>query len=145
MTNCEHQNEIIYTESLRGVAVEQLHGFFVGWKNPPSPRRHLDILLGSDHVVLAIAKAPRKVVGFINAISDGVLSAYIPLLEVLPEFQKRGIGRELVTRMLGKLEHLYMVDLTCDLDMREFYEKAGLKAAFGMVQRNYERQNGGPR
>ena len=31
-----------------------------------------------------------RVVGFVTAISDGVLSAYIPLLEVLPEYQGAG-------------------------------------------------------
>ncbi len=32
-----------------------------------------------------------KVVGFITAISDGVISAYIPLLEVLPKYQNMKI------------------------------------------------------
>ena len=48
-------------------------------------------------------------VGFVTAISDGVLSAFIPLLEVLPEWQGPGIGTELVRRILAELEDFYMV------------------------------------
>ncbi len=43
-----------------------------------------------------------KFVGFITAITDKILSAYIPFLEVLPEYQRQGIGKELVKRMLEK-------------------------------------------
>ena len=56
------------------------------------------------------------VVGFVTAASDGVLSAFIPLLEVLPAYRDRGIGAELVRRLLGQLDDLYMVDLCCDAD-----------------------------
>ena len=82
----------IYTSSLEGITPEQLEGFFFGWPNPPSPRTHPRILKGSSHVVLGLDG--ERVVGFVNAISDGVLSAYIPLLEVRPPYQGRGVGSE---------------------------------------------------
>jgi ribosomal protein S18 acetylase RimI-like enzyme len=47
------------------------------------------------------------VVGFINAISDGLATAFLPWLEVLPDYQGRGIGRELTKRMLAELADLY--------------------------------------
>ncbi|WP_218212220.1 GNAT family N-acetyltransferase, partial [Pseudomonas sp. 2822-15] len=78
---------------------EMLQGFFVGWPNPPSSHTHLKLLEKSTHIVLAVDDENEQVVGFITAISDGVLSAYIPLLEVLTEYQGRGIGKELVRRM----------------------------------------------
>lgn len=134
---------IEFTSDLRGITPDSLAGFFVGWKNPPSAAVHLEILMGSDHVVLAVSESAKRVVGFINAVSDGVLSAYIPLLEVLPGYQQRGIGSELVRRVLAKLDHLYMIDLMCDPGLREFYEQQGLQEAFGMVRRNYLRQSGG--
>ena len=82
------------------------------------------------------------VVGFITAISDHVLSAYIPLLEVLPEYRGRGIGRELVGRMLDRLRGLYMIDLVCDPDLEPFYTSMGMYPATGMMIRNYEHQSG---
>jgi ribosomal protein S18 acetylase RimI-like enzyme len=133
---------IRYTESVDGIEPQDLDGFFVGWPRPPSAETHLRLLNGSDHVILAIDEFAGRVVGFITAISDGVLSAYIPLLEVRPEYRRRGIGSELVRRMLHRLRDLYMVDLLCDADVQPFYERLGLRRMQGMALRNYDRQSG---
>ncbi len=133
---------VTYTESVDGVREEALEGFFVGWPNPPSLRTHLKILKSSAFVVIARDEHSGDVVGFINAISDGVLTAYIPLLEVLPAYQGQGIGSELLRRLLSRLSHLYMVDLMCDKGLQPFYERAGMAPATGMMVRNFERQAG---
>ena len=114
---------VVYTTDVSGVTPAELQGFFVDWPSPPSPERHLEILRGSDYVVLAREGESGRVVGFITAISDGVLSAFIPLLEVLPEHQGQGIGSELVRRMLSRLEEFYMVDLVCDPELEPFYAR----------------------
>jgi ribosomal protein S18 acetylase RimI-like enzyme len=132
-----------YLTSADTFTADQLHGFFVGWPNPPSPETQLDILRRSDAVVLAIDDETGNVVGFINALSDGVLSAFIPLLEVLPAYQGRGIGSELVRRMLALLGDLYAVDLLCDADVQPFYARLGMQPAQGMMLRRYARQSGG--
>ena len=134
---------IHYHDSARSVSSEQLQGFFVDWPTPPSPETHLRILEGSQHCILAIDDTSDSVVGFITAISDGVLSAYIPLLEVLPNAQGAGIGGELVRQMLETLSELYMVDLLCDESVQPFYDKFKLHRAQGMMLRNYDRQGGG--
>ena len=133
---------ISYDETIEGISPARLTGFFVGWPNPPSPETHLRILAGSSAVVLARDGATGDVVGFITAISDGVSCAYIPHLEVLPAYQGRGIGSELVRRMLARLRHLYMIDLICDTDVQPFYARLGLRPYTGMVLRNYDRQSG---
>ncbi|MCB9914031.1 MAG: GNAT family N-acetyltransferase [Planctomycetes bacterium] len=131
-----------FTDSLAGVAPEQLAGFFEGWPDPPSPVTHLALLRGSAHVVLAVDEASGRVVGFVNALSDGVLSAYVPLLEVLPEWRGRGIGRALVERILAACEDLYMTDLSCDPGLVPFYEALGLARGTAMLRRRYDRQSG---
>ena len=74
---------ITYTNSLANLTADHLRGgFFVGWPHPPSPETHLRVLRGSAYVVLALDG--EQVVGYITAITDGVLAAYIPHLEVLP-------------------------------------------------------------
>lgn len=133
---------IYYAETPDGIDPRHLHGFFVGWPQPPSPETHLRILQNSRYVVLAIDDSTDDVVGFITAVSDGVLSAYIPLLEVLPEFQGRGIGRELVRRMLDQLKNLYMIDLTCDQNLQKFYSQFSMQPYTGMMIRNFTRQAG---
>ena len=85
-------------------------------------------------VVLALSDKSR-VVGFVTAITDGVSCAYIPHLEVLPEWQGDGIGTELMRRMMLKLETIRAIDVICDEEVRGFYERLGFKAWRGMIIR----------
>lgn len=137
---CVSCGMIRYTTTIGTPEPEQLAGFFVGWPNPPGPEAHLRILRGSFHVVLAVEG--ERVVGFVTAISDGVLTAFVPLLEVLPEYQGRGIGTELMRRMTDDLSNLYSLDLVCDEDLVPFYEKLGWRTTRAMSRRNYDRQSG---
>ena len=138
--NCILLNMIQYTDTIAGITPGMLTGFFVGWPNPPSPETHLEVLSGSYAVVLAMHD--ERVVGFVNAISDGVLATFIPLLEVLPEYQGQGIGTELMWRMQDLLSNLYSLDLVCDPDVQPFYERMGWVKSVGMSRRNYSRQSG---
>ncbi|WP_195572461.1 GNAT family N-acetyltransferase [Paenibacillus sp. 1001270B_150601_E10] len=131
-----------YTTSLEGIIPDMLEGFFVDWPNPPSPATHLQLLQQSYKVVLAVDDSTNQVAGFITAVSDGVLSAYLPLLEVLPAYQHQGIGGELVRTMLKELEDLYMIDLMCDQPLQAYYKKLGMFPASGMIVRNYNAQSG---
>lgn len=126
---------IEYTTSLEDVAPEHLTGFFEGWPKPPSPERHLEILRGSYLVVIAREQGSPDVVGFVTAISDGVLTAFVPLLEVRPEDRGRGIGTELVRRLFAELESFYAVDLMCDPELQPFYERLGMQRSVGMAIR----------
>jgi ribosomal protein S18 acetylase RimI-like enzyme len=131
---------IHYSKDLNELGKIIIEGFFVGWPNSPSVETFIKILRGSYRVVLAIED--KKLVGFINAISDGVLTAYIPLLEVLPEYKGRGIGKELVGHLKDELQNLYMIDLSCDEGLIPYYEKLGMKKSQGAYLRNYDRQSG---
>ncbi|GAM12255.1 GNAT family N-acetyltransferase [Mesobacillus selenatarsenatis] len=133
---------MLYKNSLEGITPEMLEGFFDGWPTPPSLETHLKLLKNSSKVVLALTEDTDHVVGFITAISDGVLSAYIPFLEVLPEYKNSGIGKQLVKRMMTELADIYMIDLCCDDDLVPYYEKLGMVKANGMILRNYEMQSG---
>jgi ribosomal protein S18 acetylase RimI-like enzyme len=128
-----------YQESLDGVTADSLAGFWEGWPARPSPEAHLRILAGSEKVVLAIdTHYSGRVVGFITAVGDGVLASYIPLLEVLPGYRGRGIGSELVRRMLALLGDRYMVDLVCDEALVGFYERFGMARHGSMILRRPE-------
>jgi GNAT superfamily N-acetyltransferase len=126
---------IDYIDNISKIKSEHLHGFFVGWKNPLTAERHYELLQGSTYFIVAMEG--NKAIGFITALTDGINSAFIPLLEVLPEYQKQGIGAELVNRMLSKLEDIANVDLTCDPDMQPFYERFNMHRSSGMILRKY--------
>ena len=122
-----------YATSVTDVTPADVCGFCEGWRNPLSPDELLAAMRGSAHVVLALDG--ERVVGLITAISDGCHAAYIPLLEVLPAYRGRGVGTELVRRMLHALRDYDCVDLTCDPGLQPFYERCGLRRSVGMMAR----------
>ena len=85
---------IQYQNNLTGVTAEQLSHFCVGWRYPISGEEMYAILNRSYCFVLA--KDENNVVGFVNALSDGIKFAFIPMLEVLPEYKNLGIGTKLL-------------------------------------------------
>ncbi len=133
---------INYKDNIDTIAPQMLKGFFVGWTRKPSSEKLLEIMKNSNYIILAFDNDQNKVVGLINAISDHELSAYIPLLEVLPEYQRQGIGKSLVNKMLVKLKDYYMIDLCCDERLVKFYRRFGMKKMPAMSVRNYQNQGG---
>lgn len=117
---------IEYRRDLSGLSEENLsEGFFEGWPNRPSPRKHWCVLRNSEYIALALDAD--RIIGFATGLSDGAIAGFIPLLEVLPEYRGRGIGRRLVETLLEDMAHLYSVDLVCERALNEFYEKIGFK------------------
>jgi ribosomal protein S18 acetylase RimI-like enzyme len=127
---------IRYTESLEGLSAEDLRGFWQGWPNPPSADRHLHALRGSEIAILALDSTTERVVGFVTVVGDGAIAAFIPLLEVIPEYRGRGIGSELVRRALERLRGRYAVDLVCDDELVPFYERLGFAKLTAMAIRD---------
>ncbi len=133
---------ITYRLDTTDVGPQQLVGFFQDWPKRPSPGTHLRLLEGSDHIVLALDEETGNVVGFVTAITDGVLAAYVPFLEVLPAYRRRGIARELIRRVRDALRGYYMIDLVCDPELEPFYETLGFTRLTAMALRDSEQQSG---
>ena len=126
-----------YLDDPRLLTAAQLRGgFFEGWPSPPSAERHLAILQGSEVAIVAVDAVTADVVGFVTAVGDGALSAFIPLLEVLPDWRGRGIGSELMRRVLARLGGRYAVDLVCDPELVPFYEALGGMGGTAVMWRN---------
>lgn len=127
---------ISYQSHADDLTADDLQGFFEGWPNPPSAETLLRLLRAAYHVELAIDSSSGRVIGFVYAVSDGILSAYIPLLEVLPEHRGAGLGSELVRRLMAALDNIYMLDVICDEGVVPFYEHLGLTRLAGMARRH---------
>jgi ribosomal protein S18 acetylase RimI-like enzyme len=104
--------------------------FFEGWPTRPDNERFMVALRGSYAVEVAISGD--AVVGFVNAISDGVAAGFIPWLEVVPAHRNQRIGQELMARMRKRLSHLYSIDLVCDSALVPYYQKIGMSEIAGM-------------
>jgi len=92
------------------VDLDQLAALFdsVGWQRRTADRARLSQLLNGSRWVVSAWEGDR-LVGFARAISDGAFNAYISTVAVLPEFQRRGIGRELVRRLMDGRDGIQFV------------------------------------
>lgn len=69
-----------------------------------------------------------KLVGYAEAVSNAVTDAYIQDVMVHPDYQRMGIGTQLMERMMQQLvqEGVYMVSVIYgDERLQPFYEKFG--------------------
>ncbi len=66
-------------------------------------------------------------VGLCRAVGDGITIVYIQDLLVRPEYQRRGLGCQLLGRMLEEYKHVYQKCLLTDERTVSFYEKMGLQ------------------
>ena len=97
------------------------------WSSAEKPALLHKALLGS-HSLVTAWDGPR-LVGLGNAISDGWLVVYYPHLLVLPEYQGRGIGTELMRRLLARYAGFHQHILVADGRALDFYRKCGFARA----------------
>lgn len=128
---------IILHDSLAQFHPEDFIGFFQGWPRQPSPEQHFQILQSSYALTIAYDSKKHKVAGFVNAISDGIFYAFIPLLEVRPEYRMQQVGSLMLTHLRKRLSTFYAVDAIADHEVSGFYLKAGFSPCDGFVTRNH--------
>lgn len=68
-----------------------------------------------------------RLVGYIDSVSNGATDAYIQDLMVHPDYQRRGVGTELMNRMIAALKqrHIYMITVVFEEDLKPFYRRFG--------------------
>lgn len=96
-----------------------------GWSSASKPKTLMQALRGSH--TLVTARHESKLVGLGNAISDGHLVVYYPHLLVLPNYQRQGIGREIMKRMKDRYGDFHQQQLTSDSKAIKFYESLGFE------------------
>lgn len=101
------------------------------WSSAQKPQSLLAALHNSH--TLITARSDNLLIGLANAISDGHLVVYFPHLLVHPDFQRRGIGRKLMTAMLEKYAYFHQIMLTADGNSVRFYEALGFAKAGSTV------------
>ena len=114
------------TKSLPRAEVLRLYRS-VQWSAARKPERLMRALRRSHSVVTAWVKG--SLVGLGNALSDGNLVVYYPHMLVLPEFQGRGIGRELMKRLMKRYRGFHQHILVAEAEAVSFYRKCGFKRA----------------
>lgn len=69
-----------------------------------------------------------KLVGYVDSVSNGVTDAYIQDLTVHADYQGKGIGTELMNRMIHELKErrVYMISVMFEENLLPFYQRFGL-------------------
>ena len=98
-----------------------------GWRGRVADAgRFRAMLEGADRVVAAFESG--RVVGFARALCDGVSNGYVSMVAVAEDCRGRGVGRELVSRLVGDDKSITWV-LRAGRGSRGFWEKMGFRAS----------------
>lgn len=101
----------------------------VGWSSGNYPDKLVSAIGNSDKVISAWDGS--KLVGLINALSDGVMTAYFHYLLVRPEYQGQGVGKQLVTIILDEYKDFARKVLIAYNKEVSFYKKCGFEVGEG--------------
>jgi GNAT superfamily N-acetyltransferase len=117
-----------YTED-RNLPVDQVVALYKAndWSSANKPDLLLNALKNSHYLISAWDRD--RLVGVGNAISDGFLVVYYPHLLVLPDYQGRGVGTEIMNIMKRKYSGFHMHMLAVDSRAMGFYKKCGFERA----------------
>jgi GNAT superfamily N-acetyltransferase len=98
-----------------------------GWSSAKKPELLKKAL--SNSAALVSAWVGGELIGLGNAITDGYLVVYYPHMLVHPEYQGRGIGSEIMKRLMEKYEGFHQHMLIADGRAIGFYKKCGFTRA----------------
>jgi ribosomal protein S18 acetylase RimI-like enzyme len=101
----------------------------VGWSSAKYPERLKQAMANSDSVMSAWDGD--RLIGLINCLSDGALTAYFHYLLVRPEYQGQGVGRELLRLMFERYADCLRKVLIADNEQVGFYKKCGFIVGTG--------------
>jgi len=114
-------------KNIKEFSEEELQNLFlsVEWLSGRYPEKLKVAMRNSDTVLSAWHEG--QLVGLINALDDGILTAYIHYLLVHPSFQKQGVGKELVLRIREIYKDYLRIVLICDKKEIPFYQNCGFE------------------
>lgn len=121
-------------KSVKKFTEEQLERFFrsVDWVSANYADRLVKAMENSDTVVSAWADG--ELIGLINALDDGALTAYIHYLLVDPRYQGNGIASTMIGMLKEKYkDYLYLILIAENKEVVRFYEKMNFQTEEGAV------------
>ncbi|MDP4110062.1 MAG: GNAT family N-acetyltransferase [Bacillota bacterium] len=120
------QTNIVYKE-VQDFQPNDLQDLFlsVEWSSGHFPEKLAVAMKNSDSVFTAWDND--KLIGLINALDDGIMTAYIHYLLVNPIYQGKGIGKELIHLIREKYkDYLRIVLIAYDKEVG-FYQNSGFE------------------
>jgi len=104
-----------------------------GWEKRVADKDKFHKMMeNADRTVIAFEG--ERVVGFARALCDGVSNGYIGTVAVAEDFRGRGIGRELVERLIGDDTNITWV-LRAGRGSEKFWEKMGFTVSEAAMEK----------
>ena len=102
----------------------------VGWTNYTTNPTMLKNALEHSLFLISARDEEGNLIGFLRAVGDGFSIVYIQDIIVLPEYQRQGIGTQLLRQTLEYFKEVYQMILTTDSELKTlaFYESNGFTA-----------------
>ncbi len=113
--------------STKNISKAKLQDLFLSnkWDSGNYPEKLQKALKDSHHVVSAWDGD--KLVGVMNALSDGIMNVFFLYLIVHPRYQKKGIGQKMVELMLHKYKDYARKMVIAYDEALEFFQKCGFE------------------
>ena len=101
----------------------------VNWESGKHPDKLVTAMAGSGTVFSAWHEG--RLIGLVNALDDGAMTAYVHFLLVAPAYQGKGIGKELLRLITEKYSEYLRIVLISDENETGFYQNSGFKPFTG--------------
>jgi len=121
---------VVYSDTKKDLPSEQLHKLFisVGWSDGSETAdmiKNYNIPFINSTLVIS-AWANERLIGIVRVLSDQMFRSVIYDLLVLPEFQNRGIGKELIKCCIAHFPNSEWLVQTTE-KISSYYEKHGFQ------------------
>ena len=95
----------------------------VGWNRMEKEYKN-PLMTSYYHIAVYIKE---ELIGYVDCVSNGVTDAYIQDLMVRPDYQGKGIGTDLMNKMIAYLKEkrIYMISVVFEENLKTFYVKFG--------------------
>ncbi|MDR2585000.1 MAG: GNAT family N-acetyltransferase [Prevotellaceae bacterium] len=103
----------------------------VEWSSGYYPQKLVVAMRNSGSVFTAWHN--EKLIGLINVLDDGMMTAYVHYLLVNPEYQGKGVGKELIRMVKERYEDYLRIMLNAYNKEIDFYQHCGFKAGENMT------------
>jgi ribosomal protein S18 acetylase RimI-like enzyme len=122
--------------NLRHSEIEQVRLFLCaqGWAHRVHDQHAFERLIANTQRT-AVAIVEGKIVGFARGITDDVSNGYLSMVAVASDFRRRGIGRALVSHVMGEDKNLTWVLRAGREDANAFFSSLGFVASTLAMER----------